>query len=140
VDVWCIGDINYFVSVLNGLAMLSNSGLFNDLIKLGLIIAVLVIGFQAIFQSGVAGGIPWGRFIMAFIAFKLLFGEVTTVHVNDTYTLQSRDVDNVPYGVARTATTTKPRPWPTRSRKPTPIGDRSENGPTISLTPKKTVA
>ena len=101
-DVWCIGDINYFVSVLNGLAMLSNSGLFNDLIKLGLIIAVLVIGFQAIFQAGVAGGIPWGRFIVAFIAFKLLFGEVTTVHVNDTYTLQSRDVDNVPYGVAAT--------------------------------------
>jgi len=56
VDVWCIGDINYFVSVLNGLAMLSNSGLFSDLIKLGLIIAVLVIGFQAIFQAGAAGG------------------------------------------------------------------------------------
>lgn len=101
-DIWCIGDINYFVSVLNGLAMLSNLGLFNDLIKLGLIIAVLVIGFQAIFQAGAAEGIPWGRFIVAFIVFKLLFGSTTTVHVNDTYTLQSRDVDNVPYGVAVT--------------------------------------
>ena len=101
-DIWCIGDINYFVSVLNGLAMLSNSGLFNDLIKLGMIIAVLVIGFTAIFQSEGGSGIPWGRFIVAIIIFKFLFGSVTTVHVNDTYTLQSRDVDNVPYGVAVT--------------------------------------
>ncbi|MBW1953626.1 MAG: conjugal transfer protein TraG N-terminal domain-containing protein [Deltaproteobacteria bacterium] len=101
-DIWCIGDLNYFVSVLNGLAMLSNIGLFNELIKLGLILAVLVLGFQAIFQTGGAGGLPWGKFILAFIAFKFLFGSVTTVHVHDTYTLQSRSVDNVPYGVAVT--------------------------------------
>ncbi|OPX18921.1 MAG: hypothetical protein BZ151_12095, partial [Desulfobacca sp. 4484_104] len=82
--------------------MLSNAGIFNELVKVGLIIAVLMIAFQVIFQTGGASGVPWGKFVLAFIAFKLLFGSGTTVHVHDTYTLQSQNVDNVPYGVAVT--------------------------------------
>ena len=35
VDIWCIGDLNYFVAVLNSLAMVAQSGLFEDLVRLG---------------------------------------------------------------------------------------------------------
>jgi len=101
VEVWSVGDLNYFVAVLNALAMVAGSGLFEDLFKVGLIMAVLWIGFEAMFASTgkLSGGIPFGRFIMAFIAFKLLFGLTTTVRVYDTYTLKAMNVDNVPYGV-----------------------------------------
>jgi len=101
-DIWCIGDLNYFVSVLNGLAMLANVGLFSDLVKLGLLIAIMILGFQVLFMAGEGASIPWGKFVAAFIAFKFLFGSFTTVQVHDTYTLQEQDVDNVPYGVAVT--------------------------------------
>ena len=103
-DVWCIGDINYLVAVLNALAMLSNSGLFWQLIKIGSILGVLFMGIEVFMQhsSGGGGGMPWGRFILVFGAFYFLFGQTTTVHVADTYSLQSQDVDNVPYGVAVT--------------------------------------
>ena len=101
-EIWCIGDLNYFVSVLNGLAMLSTSGMFTDLVRIGLIMAVLWLGFEAIFSTNgrLSSGIPFGRLIVAFIAFKLLFGTTTTVVVYDTYSLKSMSVDNVPYGVA----------------------------------------
>ena len=100
--IWCIGDLNYFVAVLNGLAMLASSGMFTDLVRIGLIMAVLWLGFEALFSTNgsVSSGIPFGRLIVAFIAFKLLFGTTTTLVVYDTYSLQSMSVDNVPYGVA----------------------------------------
>ncbi|HAY22111.1 MAG TPA: hypothetical protein DCY27_08080 [Desulfobacterales bacterium] len=100
-DVWCVGDLNYFASVLNALAMVAQSGLFNDLIRLGLIIAVLWMGFAALLTvtGRVGSGIPFGQFIMAYIAFELLFGMTTDVTINDTYSLKAMDVDNVPYGV-----------------------------------------
>jgi conjugal transfer mating pair stabilization protein TraG len=102
VGIWCIGDVNYLVAVLNALAMLSNSGLFIDLFRVGLILAVLLIAFEALFRGGMAGGVPWARFIVAIIVFKFLFATTCTVQVNDTYSLQSMAVDNVPYGVAIT--------------------------------------
>lgn len=100
VDIWCIGDLNYFVAVLNSLAMVAQSGLFEDLVRLGLILAVLAVMLQAVFMGNLSGGLPLGRFIVAWVLFKLLFGTTATVWVYDTYSLQSMQVDNVPYGVA----------------------------------------
>ena len=97
---WCIGDLNYFVAVLNSLAMVAQSGLFEDLVRLGLTIAVLVVMLQAVFMGNMAGGLPLGRFIVAWVLFKLMFATTATVWVYDTYSLQSMKVDNVPYGVA----------------------------------------
>ena len=99
VDIWCIGDLYYLVAVLNSLAMVAQSGLFEDLVKLGLILAVLVMALQAVFMGDRGGGLPFGRFIVAWVLFKLMF-TTATVWVYDTYTLKSQQVDNVPYGVA----------------------------------------
>ena len=100
VDIWCIGDLNYLVAVLNSLAMVAQSGLFEDLVRLGLILAILTVILQAVFMGNMSGGMPFGRFIIAWVLFKLMFATTTTVWVHDTYTLQSLQVDNVPYGVA----------------------------------------
>ncbi|MEW6659683.1 MAG: conjugal transfer protein TraG N-terminal domain-containing protein [Thermodesulfobacteriota bacterium] len=101
VEIWCIGDLNYFVAVLNSLAMIAQSGLFQDLIKLGLILAVLVMAIEAAFMGGnMQGGLPWGRFIIALVLFKFMFANTATVWVYDTYSLKTMQVDNVPYGVA----------------------------------------
>jgi hypothetical protein len=102
VDIWCIGDINYFVSVLNALAMLNSSGLLIDLVKVGAGLGILLFFVEVLYRysAGGGGGLPWGRFVLIFILYGFAFGSTTTVHVNDTYTLKSQDVDNVPYGVA----------------------------------------
>ncbi len=101
-DIWVIGDINYLTSVLNALAMLSNSGLFIDLIKVGLALGVLFFFVEYLnrYVAGGGGGLPWGRFVLIFMIYGFAFGGTTTVHLNDTYSLKSQDVDNVPYGVA----------------------------------------
>jgi conjugal transfer mating pair stabilization protein TraG len=103
-DLWCIGDLNYLVAVLNALAMLTETRLFENLLSIGLLIAVVLMGCQAMFQ---AGGIPWGRFLLALIVYAFLFGwpwpegvKKATVYVQDTYTLQTQPVANVPFGVA----------------------------------------
>ena len=103
-EIWCIGDLNYLVAVLNGLAMLSNTGMFTQLVKVGFLISALLIAMVALYKysENGAGGLPWGRFIIAFIVFKFLFGSFTTVYVYDTYSLKTKTVDNVPYGVAIT--------------------------------------
>ncbi len=101
-DVWVIGDINYLTSVLNALAMPSNSGLFVDLIKVGLAPGVLSFFLEYLnrYAAGGGEGLPWGRFVLIFMLYGFSFGSTTTVHLNDTYTLKSQDVDNVPYGGA----------------------------------------
>lgn len=100
VEIWCIGDLNYFVAVLNSLAMIAQSGLFQDLVRLGLILAILVMAVQAVFMGSMQGGLPWGRLIIAWVLFQLMFGTTAKVWVYDTYTLKTMEVDNVPYGVA----------------------------------------
>ncbi|MFA5183589.1 MAG: conjugal transfer protein TraG N-terminal domain-containing protein [Syntrophales bacterium] len=101
-DIWCIGDINYFVSVLNALAMLNSSGLLIDLIKVGTGLGILIFFMEVLYRYAAGGGgaVSWGKFVLIFILYGFAFGSTTTVHINDTYTLKSQDVDNVPYGVA----------------------------------------
>jgi soluble lytic murein transglycosylase-like protein len=100
-EIWCIGDLNYFVAVLNCIAMIAQTGLFQDLVRLGLILAVLVMVIEAAFMGGnMQGGLPWGRFIIAWALFQFMFGSTATVWVYDTYTLKTMEVDNVPYGIA----------------------------------------
>lgn len=106
-EIWCLGDINYFVAVLNSLAMLAQSGLLYDLVKLGMILAGLYMVLQMVFMgTNTQGGLPWGRFIIAWAMFQLLFGSTVRVWVYDTYTLKSIQVDNVPYGVAMAGSVT----------------------------------
>ena len=100
-EIWCIGDLNYFVAVLNCIAMIAQSGLFQDLVRLGLMLAVLVMALEAAFMGGnMQGGLPWGRFIIALVLFKFMFASTATVWVYDTYTLKTMQVGNVPYGIA----------------------------------------
>lgn len=104
-DIWCIGDLNYLTAVLNALAMLADTRIFENLFAIGLLIAVILMGCQAMFQG--AGSIPWGRFLLALLVYAFLFGwpafgnaKRATVYIQDTYTLQTQPVANVPYGVA----------------------------------------
>lgn len=100
VDIWCIGDLNYFVAVLNSLATICQSGLFQDLFKVGLVLAVVAMGMQAIFMENMQGGLPLGRFVVAWALYNFMFVATANVWVYDAYTLKTMQVNNVPYGVA----------------------------------------
>jgi hypothetical protein len=46
-DIWCIGDLGYLISVLSALAMIGNSGLFVDLVKIGVALGIIAAGNAA---------------------------------------------------------------------------------------------
>lgn len=102
VHLYCIGDVKYLQSALNGLAMLQNSGLITHLFVIALLMFVIWLAFSSLvhLDGRGHGGPPWGHFIIPVIAFAFVFGYQTTVVVNDAFSLRAVTVDNVPFGVA----------------------------------------
>jgi conjugal transfer mating pair stabilization protein TraG len=92
-----VGDGNFLVQILNGLAMLYNAGTLASLGRLGLLVGVMVLGLGAIANPS--------RFtpnyvLLGLIGFMAFFGRTTTVTVVDEYTGQTQQVANVPLGTA----------------------------------------
>ena len=93
-----IGDGQFLYQILNFLALLNSSDMFR---QLGLLGAVLGIVF-ALLQSITTGGrdIPVAQTFVGVMLFMVMFGQQTTVTVEDFYSGQTRVVDNVPFGTA----------------------------------------
>jgi hypothetical protein len=102
-DILCNGNLHNLAVLMNGLAALSNLGLFTALIKVSALAGVVLMGLEVIScQSSGGWGIPWGRFIVVFIVFAFLFGHTVTVHLQDPRANRSLTVQGVPYGAAFT--------------------------------------
>lgn len=101
--IWTIGDLNYLQAVINGLAMFMNSGSGESLFKIGLILSIITLLVSDLVspKAGVAG-VPWARFLVVFVVYQFMFGQTATVVLQDTYSADTRVVDNVPYGMAVT--------------------------------------
>ena len=97
-DIYSIGDSAYLQQILNAVAMLTGSGDFMVMVKIGFMVGLLVIVFQAIVEGG--HGISFQNAFIGWVLFSLLYGPTATVNINDVYNGQVRTVANVPYGVA----------------------------------------
>jgi hypothetical protein len=97
-DIYSIGDSAYLQQILNAVAMLTGSGDFMVMVKIGFMVGMLVIVFQAIVEGG--QGISFQNALIGWVLFSLLYGPTATVNINDVYNGQVRSVANVPYGVA----------------------------------------
>lgn len=98
--IYSIGDAAFLEQILNGVAMITGSGDFLDLVKIGLLLGIFLIAFQAILHPN--QGIQFQHALLAFIVYSIMYGPRATVIIEDVYTGQTRVVANVPYGVAAT--------------------------------------
>ncbi|RNF58546.1 conjugal transfer protein TraG [Pseudomonas aeruginosa] len=93
--IYSIGSAAYLEEILNSVAMISGSGKIEDLAKIGLLIGVFILGFQAVFNNT---GIQFQKVGVCLILYLAAFGPQVTVLVEDVYTGDVAVVDNVPLG------------------------------------------
>ena len=96
--IYSIGDSAFLEQVLNAVAMLTGTGDFNDAIRIGFLLGVLMLAFQAVLRP--MSMIQFQYTLIAFLAFSFLYGPGQRVLIEDAYTGDMRAVDNVPLGVA----------------------------------------
>ena len=95
--IYSLGSAVYLEEILNSVAMLSGSGDIEALAKIGLIIGVLLLGFQAVFNNT---GIEFHKAGVCLIIYMAMFGPTARVLIEDVYTGDVAVVDNVPMGPA----------------------------------------
>lgn len=99
-----MGDGLYMKRVLDGVASMSNSGLFISLGALGLLLGLLLVGIKHV--SNNAQKTEFGVLFLSFIAFCVMFGMRADVIIHDLGGAPGAvqngtfPVDNVPFGVA----------------------------------------
>ncbi|SET25679.1 conjugal transfer protein TraG N-terminal domain-containing protein [Thorsellia anophelis] len=96
--IYSIGDSAFLAQVLNAVAMLTGTGDFITLVKIGFLIGVIFIAFKSILNVG--KGIDFSQLLIAWIVFAISFGPTSKVVIEDVYTGHVQVVDNVPIGVA----------------------------------------
>lgn len=100
--IYSIGDGLFMSKVLNAIAMLSNSGFFQSLGLLGLMFALILMGFKGV----ATGKADFGNLFASLIVFSIMFGGKADVIIEDVgyspgeYVENTYTVDNVPFGVA----------------------------------------
>ena len=96
-EIYSIGDGAYLTAVLNAVAMLTGGDDMRDLAAIGFLIGVILVMFQGILQARFP---PLQNVLVAWVIYMAMFGPTARVQVEDLYTGATRQVDNVPLGVA----------------------------------------
>lgn len=96
--IYSIGDSAFLEQILNAVAMLAGTGDFKDAIRIGFLLGVLMLAFQAVMRP--MSMIQFQHTLVAFVVFSFLYGPGQRVLIEDAYTGDVRVVDNVPLGVA----------------------------------------
>lgn len=93
-----IGDSAFLEAIMNAVAMLSSDGDLASLAQVGLLLGILIIFFQSVFQG--AREVNISQIFVCWLIYAMFFVPKVTVSIHDAYTGQDRPVDNVPIGVA----------------------------------------
>ncbi|MGI9501879.1 MAG: conjugal transfer protein TraG N-terminal domain-containing protein, partial [Geminicoccaceae bacterium] len=99
-DVFSIGDGRFLEQVIQAVTLVSGSGDFVSMAKIGILFGIILITFQALTSGG--RNFNFTQIGIAGLVYALMFGSTQTVTVTDAYTQEVRVVDNVPTGVAAT--------------------------------------
>ncbi|MBA1306157.1 conjugal transfer protein TraG N-terminal domain-containing protein [Stutzerimonas stutzeri] len=94
-NIYTTGSGEFLELILNASAMITGSGFSEDLARVGFLIGLLLLSFQAIWNGQ---GISFHKAGMLFVVYLLLYGPTTTAVIEDTTTNQVRIVDNLPIG------------------------------------------
>lgn len=96
-SIYSIGDSAFLEQILIAVSMITGTGDFEKMVSIGLLLGVLMICIQSVFQG--AKQINFQQVFIGWILYACFFGPTTTVTIEDAYTGQVRVVANVPIGV-----------------------------------------
>lgn len=101
-----IGGGEFFVDIFNGLAMLIRSGDFASVVKITGTLSFAIVMLNVVLSGNIYDAGKW--YLTTFVILQALLYPSATVHVTDKSnpTLQGATIDNVPYVIALTASTT----------------------------------
>lgn len=95
--IYTVGSAEFLEMMLNASAMITGSGHAEDLAKIGAILGLVLIAFQAVLNNQ---PIAFQRVGVMLVLYMVFYGPTTTVTIEDTVTGQVRVVDNVSLGPA----------------------------------------
>ncbi|WP_252180156.1 conjugal transfer protein TraG N-terminal domain-containing protein [Endozoicomonas sp. 4G] len=114
--VYSIGDANFLYNILTGLVMMVSDPEFVTTIKIGFTIGAFYLALQGL----IAGKFPaFQHLLLSLLIYSALFGLPTggktykgiDVDIYDVYTDTNRKVDDVPFGIALTASMLSSLTW-----------------------------
>ncbi|MES1927400.1 conjugal transfer protein TraG N-terminal domain-containing protein [Salinisphaera sp. T31B1] len=97
-DIYSIGDGEFLAGILNAVAMVTGTGDFATLVRIGFGLGVLLIALQGVLSGG--RGVQWQEAMLGLAIYLVMFGPQVRVNVEDMYSGQVYPVDNIPFGVA----------------------------------------
>ncbi|WP_075881880.1 conjugal transfer protein TraG N-terminal domain-containing protein [Vreelandella massiliensis] len=96
--IYSIGSGAYLAEVLKAVASITGSGDFSQLIQIGMVLGIIILGFQTIMNGGKE--ISVGQIAAAFLLYALMFGPTVDVAVHGVYDNHDETVGDVPLGIA----------------------------------------
>lgn len=94
--IYSIGDSAFLAQILNSLVMITGTGDFEQLVAIGLVLGLFIMGVQCVMSGTRQFNLH--QVFLGFLCYLCMFGPSVTVHIEDAYTGQVRTVDNVPVG------------------------------------------
>lgn len=95
--IYTAGSVEFLEMMLNATAMVTGSGTTEDIARIGALIGLLLVVFQAVFSGQPIG---FQKPALMLVLYAMFYGPVVTVVIEDTVASQARVVDNVPLGPA----------------------------------------
>jgi conjugal transfer mating pair stabilization protein TraG len=95
--IYTSGSIEFLEIMLNSTAMIMGSGSAEDVAKIGAMLGLLILAFQAVFSNQPIG---FQKPALLLVLYAMFFGPVSTVILQDSVSNQARVVDNIPIGPA----------------------------------------
>lgn len=93
-SIHSIGDSAFLEQILIAVSMITGTGDFEKMVSIGLLLGVLIICIQSVFQG--ARQINFQQVLLGWLIYACSFGPTTTVTIEDAYTGEVRVVANVP--------------------------------------------
>lgn len=95
--IYTTGSAEFLEIMLNACAMITGSGDAEDLARIGALIGLFLLAFQAVFNNQ---AITFGKAGLVLVLYMMFYGPTATTVIEDTVSSQVRVVDNVPLGPA----------------------------------------
>lgn len=96
-EIFSVGDAAFLEQILMAVAMVTSMGSFEQMVSVGLLLGVIIIFVQSVFQG--AKQINIQQVFIGYLLYACFFVPTTTVVIEDSFTGQVRIVDNVPLGI-----------------------------------------
>ncbi|MCW7549975.1 conjugal transfer protein TraG N-terminal domain-containing protein [Photorhabdus sp. APURE] len=100
-NVYTVGSMQFIYSIFNAVAMLMNSGTFSDMFRIAALLGVIGVVIASAVSSGKT--LSFQHMAVCIVMYLLFFQVSAHVNIEDVTTGKFRAVDNVPAGLAASA-------------------------------------